>query len=241
MIECLQIGWSDFWHARTYRLVFSAFYALCGVLLVSALFAFGLSFLIFPVIAGFLLLGPLLVVGLYEVSRRVETGEDLALRPIALCFMRHGGKQLMLFGALLVFIMVIWLKAALLLYALTFGLRPTPLSNMLASAATDGRVGAFLIAGNGIGAVLAALVFSISVIGLPYLLDRDVDFITAATTSIRAVLESKLAMLVWAMIIGAMLLISVATGFLGLLIALPVAGHPHGISIAEWWMYPTGK
>lgn len=231
VLDCLRAGWSDYRQARTYGLLFSAFYVVWGILLVSSLFALNVAFLVFPVIAGFLLVGPIVVVGLYDVSRRIETGEALALKPVLFSFTRHGATQLLLFGALLVFIMVVWLKAAALLYALTFGLSPIPAGDILVRASTDTRVLTFLLAGNAIGAGLAALVFCISVAGIPYLLDKDVDFITAATTSIRAVMQNKGPMVVWAIILAVMLLGSVATGFLGLLVALPVAGH------TTWHLY----
>lgn len=231
VLECLHLGWRDFRSTWGYGTGFAAFYAVWGAVLITGLAILGMQFLIFPVIAGFLLLGPLVVVGLYEISRRIESGEPLELRGILLSFARHGSAQLLLFGALLVFIMIAWLKAAVIIYAFAFGLHPLGLGDLLTRGMSQPGAAIFLIVGNLIGAALAALVFAISVVGVPYLLDRDVDFITAALTSLKATWANRWPLLLWALLLGAGALGSFAIGLLGLLLFMPVAGH------TTWHLY----
>ncbi|UFZ02712.1 DUF2189 domain-containing protein [Bradyrhizobium ontarionense] len=231
VFACLRQGISDFRRATSYGLLFSSVYVFGGLGLVAALLIDRQEYLIFPVVAGFLLIGPITAVGLYDISRRLEAGEPLLLRPILLSFMRHGGTQLLLFGCVLVFAMVVWLKAAGVIYAIAFGLSPMPISELLTRALNSPRVMAFLLAGNAVGAILATLVFAISVVAVPYLLDKDTDFMTALTTSLRAVIHNPVTMLIWSATISFLAFISVMTGFIGFFVTLPVVGH------ATWHLY----
>lgn len=231
VFACLRQGFDDFRRARKFGLLFASVYVVGGLGLVTAFVFTRNEFLVFPAIAGFLLIGPITAVGLYEISRRLESGEPLEARPIFLSFLRHGGTQLLLFGCVLVFAMVAWLKAASVIYAVAFGLSPLPIGEMLARALDSPRVMAFLLVGNVIGAVLATVVFAISVVAVPYLLDKDTDFMTALTTSLRAVARNPVTMLTWSATIGFLAFISVLTLFVGFFVTLPVVGH------ATWHLY----
>lgn len=231
VMACLRRGLSDFERSKGYGLFFGGFYTVCGLGFLAALLLTGREYLAFPAIAGFLLVGPITAVGLYEISRRLEAAEPLDARAILLAFTRHGGMQLLLFGAVLVFLMIVWMKAAALVYAFSFGLDPVAIRDLPGLALSSPRVALFLLAGNLVGGALALAAFSISVVAVPYLLHRDVDFITAMVTSLRCVRHNPKAMAVFAAIIAGLVALSVLTGLVGLLIVLPTIGH------ATWHLY----
>jgi uncharacterized membrane protein len=228
---CLSRGVRDFQKSWQFGLLFASVYVFGGLGLVTLAFLSGNQQAIFPLIAGFLLIGPITAVGLYEISRRLEVGLPLEARPILLSFTRHGGTQLMLFGAALVFVMMAWLLAARLIYALSFGMQPLSLWQIMGQALSSPKAALFLMAGNTVGAVIALVVFAMSVVAVPYLLDKDIDFMTAMTTSFRVVQRNPLAMLTFGFMIGCMMAASLLTAFFGMFFALPVIGH------TTWHLY----
>lgn len=231
ILEALRLGWSDFkMHARI-GLAFGGFYAVAGLLLTALALWAGYGFLVFPLLMGFLLIGPVAALGVYEISRRRETGEPMHLPSIALAFRRHGGGQIALFGLTLVFVTVMWVKAATFIYAFYFGLEPLGVRDVVHRVLTSATGFQFALVGNAVGAVLAAFVFSLSVFSLPMLLDRDVDLVSAILFSLRTVSQNRQAMMLWAMIIAGLTLASFATGLVGLTVVLPVIGH------ASWRLY----
>ncbi len=230
VLAALRHGLADF--RRSWRLgaSFAAVYMLAGLLLIGALLQLGYVFAIFPVTAGFLLIGPAIAVAFYDISRRIEAGEALRWRAVAWSFTRHGSTQLLLFGGVLIFMMLLWMRAATLLYALEFGTHAVSPGALLADLRSADAIG-FLLLGNAVGAVLSAVAFVISVVAVPMLLDRDVDFMTALATSIRACWRNPISMLFFASAIVMLIGLSALTGFLGLLGALPIIGH------ATWHVY----
>ena len=230
VVDALQRGVHDFLASWPYGLFFAAVYVIGGLGLVGAFLWSGTYQLIFPSIAGFLLIGPATAVGLYEISRRLEAGEPLEWRAVLTSFRRHGGTQLLLFGVVLIFMMIVWMRTAGWVYALTFPTAPESLGAFADKVLSPAAANLWLW-GNLFGAVLAATVFTISVTAVPHLLDRDVDFMTALTTSVRAVARNPLPMGVFALLIGVLVGGSVATAFLGFFVTLPVIGH------ATWHLY----
>ena len=83
----------------------------------------------------------------------------------------------------------------------------------------------------GVGAVLAFLLFSLTVVSLPLVLDREVDFVTAMLISLQTVRENRVVMMVWATLIAVLSLIALVPWFLGLIVVMPVLGH------ATWHLY----
>lgn len=230
VFDALHRGVKDFRASFRFGLFFAAVYVVGGLGLVAALLATRHYELIFPAIAGFLLIGPAAAVGLYEVSRRLEAGEPLEWGPILTSFRRHGGTQLMLFGVVLIFMMIVWMRTAGWVYALTFPVAPASFEEFVGRLFTD-AARPLWIWGNLFGAVLAGTVFTISVTAIPHLLDRDVDFMTALATSVKAVLRNPGTMFFFALIIGVMVGGSIATMFLGFFVTLPVIGH------TTWHLY----
>jgi uncharacterized membrane protein len=224
--ESLAQGLRDFQALPLYGLAFGALYTAGGILIVLSLTAFGMVYLTYPLAAGFALIGPFVAIGLYEVSRRREAGE-----PVWSTVKSRGEIGWMAFVTL--FFFVIWMYQVRLLIALLLGLNASfsSLREFVTMVLTTNEGLLFLAIGNLDGAVLSLILFSLTVVSFPLLLDRDVDFVTAMVTSVRAVVTSPLPMIGWAAVIVMLLIVSVIPYFLGLLVTLPVLGH------ATWHLY----
>jgi uncharacterized membrane protein len=211
-------------------LSFGAFYALIGAALVWTALGTSSELTVFPLLSAFFLIGPVSAVGLYEISRRRETGEPVTPAAIYGAVARNA-TQIAFFGALLLFLGFVWIKGAYYVYALFFGTRPMDLDQLLTAAFSTGHGIRFLIVGNLVGAAMAFLVYAISVIGVPMLLDRDVDAVTAALTSIEAVKTNPFTYAGFAALIVFFIGMGLATFMIGLVFTLPLVGH------ATWHLY----
>jgi uncharacterized membrane protein len=229
--EALSQGLRDFQAAPLYGLAFGGFYALGGIVITLSLTAFGLVYLAYPLAAGFALIGPFVAIGLYEVSRRREAGEPLSPRAIFGVVTSRSEIGWMAFVTLFVFI--VWMYQVRLLIALILGLNASfgSLSEFLSVLLTTNEGLLFLAVGNCVGAALALVLFSLTVVSFPLLLEREVDFVTAMVTSVRAVVTSPGPMIGWAATIVLLLGISALPYFLGLVLTLPILGH------ATWHLY----
>ncbi|MDJ0686591.1 MAG: DUF2189 domain-containing protein [Alphaproteobacteria bacterium] len=227
----LNQGWHDYQKSWRFGVVFGGFYALVGLAIVGLIFFANVHYLGFPLAAGFLLIGPITAVGMYEISRRLEADEPLDQHAVFFAFMRHGGLQIAMLGLVLVLLMIFWMKAAALIFALFFGLQEFSFVDLFDTVLGSEIALPFLLVGNITGAILAALAFSISVVSIPMLLDKDADFATAILTSMKVVSENPLTMLIWGIIIAGTMALSVVTAFTALVVLLPVIGH------ASWHAY----
>lgn len=229
--EALAQGLRDFQALPFYGLCFGALYAAGGMTIVLCLTAFGLVYLAYPLAAGFALIGPFIAIGLYEVSRRRELGEPVSFGAIWAKVRSRSEIGWMAFVTLFVF--VIWMYQVRLLIALVLGLHASFSSfhQFLTVVLTTNEGLMFLAIGNAVGAVLSLILFSLTVVSFPLLLDREVDFVTAMVTSVRAVVSSPLPMIGWAAVIVMLLIVSALPYFLGLIVTLPVLGH------ATWHLY----
>jgi uncharacterized membrane protein len=229
--EALSQGLRDFQALPLYGLAFGALYAFGGIIIVLSLTQFGLVYLAYPLAAGFALIGPFVAIGLYEVSRRRETGQPVSLAAIWGTVRSRSEIGWMAFVTL--FFFVIWMYQVRLLIALLLGLNASFSSirefiNVVLTT-NDGLL--FLAIGNLDGAALSLVLFSLTVVSFPLLLDREVDFVTAMVTSVRAVVMSPVPMIGWAAIVVILLIVSSIPYFLGLIVTLPVLGH------ATWHLY----
>jgi uncharacterized membrane protein len=231
VVEALSAGLRDFQAAPLYGLAFGAFYAAGGILILLCLTAFHMVYLAYPLGAGFALLGPFVALGLYEVSRRREAGQKPSLMGIVRLIRTRGELGWMAFVTL--FLFVVWMYQVRLLIALLLGVSASfgSLQEFLTVVLTTNAGLLFLAIGNCVGAALALVLFSLTVVSFPLLLERDVDCVTAMITSVRAVVTSPLPMIGWAATIVLLLAISSLPYFLGLLVTLPVLGH------ATWHLY----
>ena len=227
----LREGWRDFRRAPAFGLLFSAFYVLGGLVLAAVAMASGQEWWLMPFVVGFPLIAPFAAVGLYEVSRRIEADQPLVWREVLAVVIAQKDRQIPSMAMVILLMFMFWVFVAHTTFALFMGV--SSLTNISTSPEVllQGRGLTMLAIGTVIGAGFAAVLFSITVVGLPLIMDREVDLITASIASFQAVAANPLVMAVWAAIIAGLLFIGILPMFLGLFITLPVLGH------ASWHMY----
>lgn len=230
--EALAKGRDDFMHKPGHVVTLAFIYPIIGLILGRLTFGYDLFPLLFPLAAGFALLGPFAAIGFYEMSRARELGRDppwwSVLNPMTY---RSRGAILSL-GALLMVIFLIWLGMAEYIFEDTFGREPvTTLSGFVHQVFETPQGVRLMIVGNLIGFIFALVCFSISVISFPLLLDRDVTAPVAIVTSLKAVITNPLPMFAWALFIALALIAGSLPLLLGLAVVLPVLGH------SSWHLY----
>ncbi|MCB2110352.1 MAG: DUF2189 domain-containing protein [Defluviimonas sp.] len=227
----LRAGWRDFMRAPLFGVFFSAVYVAGGLIIYMVYRAVGQEWWLIPVVVGFPLLAPFAAVGLYEVSRRIEAGQPLVWSAVLGVVFSQKDRQIPSMAMVILLMFMFWVFVAHTIFALFMGL--SAMTNVTTSLGLllEGYGPMMLLVGTAIGAGFAAVLFSITVVGLPLLLDREVDFVTAMITSVKAVLANPGPMLLWGLVIAALLFLSMLPLFFGLFIGLPVLGH------ATWHMY----
>ena len=226
---CLKRGAADFRAAPAFGLFFSAVYVLGGFFMLWL----GAGHVTWTLVTslGFPLAAPFAAVGLYEVSRRLEAGLPLSWSVVLGVVWNERGRQIPWMGALIVVFFLFWTFLAHMLFALFMGLSAiTNISQDLSILWTG--AGLLMLAVEAvIGAALAFLLFSLTVVSLPLLLEKEIDFVTAMLLSMRTVRQNLAVMLVWAFVIAALTFLALLPWFLGLMVVLPVLGH------ATWHVY----
>ena len=224
-------GWRDLWHAPLPSLAYGALVFVISAVIVWGLFWLQLDYILFPALAGFMVVGPLMAIGLYQKSRDIEDGRMVGLGRMIFVRAASGG-QVWFAGAILCLLMLLWMRAAVIIYALFFGLRPFPgLDSVAFMLVTSPEGWGMLVVGGVVGGLFAAFSFAISTFAIPMLLDEKVDAFTAMGTSISLVWNNLPVMLVWGALVLVLFLVAVATGLLGLVIVFPLLGH------ATWHSY----
>ena len=226
----LALGWRDLVAAPRVSLTYGAILVAMSYALVVGLAAADLLYLLLPLLAGFGFLAPLLAVGLYETSRRLQAGEPAALAAALFAWRRHGG-QLALMGLVLMLFHLAWVRVATLLFALFFEEGAIAFPQLIELLFFSARGLPFVIVGAVIGAALATLVFALSAVSIPILLERDVDVITAMVTSFAAVRQNARPMALWAGLIALFTVFGLGFFMVGLAVVLPLLGH------ATWHAY----
>lgn len=225
-------GVADFLKAPAMGLFFGGIYALGGIFVVYALAKLNAPYWVIPAAVGFPLLGPFIAVGLYEISRRLETGAPLTWKGVLFEIVESRKREVSWMAFVVLFIFWIWMYQVRLLLALFLGFQSfASLGAFLTVITTTPDGIAFLMVGSVIGAVLATALFSVTVVSIPLILDRDPDFVTSMIASVRTVLKSPVVMLAWGAFVAALLVVAMLPLFLGLLVVLPVLGH------ATWHLY----
>lgn len=221
----LAAGWRDMWRQPTLSLGYGLFFSLVSIAIVAALFSADVASLSMAAAGGFMLMGPMLAVGLYELSRRIEKGDPIKARAI-IFVSTCSPSQLAYLGVILMVALLLWIRIAMLLFALFLGQQGfPPMEDFLTSLITTNNGIGLIATGTAIGAVMAMGVFVISAVSVPILLDRDVDFITAIIGSITAFNKNQGTMLLWAVLVGAFSALGLVTLFLGLIVIFPLLGH----------------
>jgi uncharacterized membrane protein len=232
VVDSLEKGLRDFRAAPAFGLFFGGVYALGGMLIVLAATALQVGYISYPLAVGFALIGPFVAVGLYEVSRRRETGEPLEWRAVLGVIFAQRKRETAWMAFVTLFVLIMWMYQVRVLIALFIGLHaPTTLDGFIAVVLGTPEGQMFLAIGHVVGAGMALVLFSLTVVSFPLLLDREVDFVTAMITSVRAVVANPGPMIGWAFVIIVLLMVAIAPFFIGLFVVLPVLGH------ATWHLY----
>lgn len=221
-LDWLVAGWRDLTRAPGSSLAYGAVVLALSWAVLWALHAWGLLYLALPALSGFLIVGPFLAIGLYEKSRRFaqdEPSQALGLPPGAV-------GQIAMAGLLLGLLVLFWLRAADLLYALFFGLQPFPgAAEALLNAFTTPWGWALIATGTLVGGLFAAFAFAVSVFSFPMLVSTRTDALTAMGRSFAMTAQNLRPMLAWGTIVSAGLVLSLLTGLVGLLLVFPLLGH----------------
>ena len=230
--DCLTRGWADFKAAPTHLIILGLVYPIVGLVLARMASGVNTLPLLYPLVAGFALIGPFGAVGLYEMSRRREAGLPVSMANAVDIFRspRIGGVLLM--GCMLAAVFLVWLIAAKLIYdGIMPAAQPETLGAFLGPIIGTAAGWKLIIAGTAVGAVFAVLVLVFAAVSFPMLVDRDVTPGLALRTSLRAVTSNPGPMLVWGIIVVAGMGIGAVTLLVGMAVVMPVLGH------ATWHLY----
>lgn len=230
--DALAKGFEDFMAVPSHVVFLSVFYPIVGLILFRVAFGYHLLPLVFPLLAGFALIGPVAAVGLYELSRRREQGLDVSVGQLFEVHRSPSIGAIVRLGLVLLAIFVAWMMTAQALYAQIFdGALPASVEDFAHQVLTTPAGRELIVTGNAIGFVFALVVLAISVVSFPMLVDRNVSVATAVRTSVRVVLENPVTMVAWGLLVASLLLVGALPFFFGLAVVFPVLGH------ATWHLY----
>ncbi len=230
--DALKRGIDDFYAMPTHAVFLCAIYPVLGIVMAQLAFGYSILPLIYPLASGFALVGPFAALGLYELSRRREAGEEAGASHAFDALSSSSIGAIAALGLLLLVVFGIWIDVAYNISVATFGYAPPiSLSQVAHDVLTTNAGWTLIVVGNGVGLLFAALVLTIGVISFPLLVDRDVGAAVALLTSIQAVMKNPLQMAAWGLIVAVLLLVGSLPLFLGLTVVLPILGH------STWHLY----
>jgi len=230
--DALRLGWEDFKAVPTHAVVLCVIYPVLGLVLFRLVVGYSVLPLLFPLAAGFTLIGPFAALGLYELSRRRERGEEAAAWDAMQVLRAPSFGAMLELGVLLLVLFGAWIAVADAIYVATFGHAPAATIPDFASRVLTTPEGwSLIIIGCGVGFLFAVVALCVSVVSFPLMLDRHATAIDAIRTSLRAVRENPFAMAVWGLMVAVLLAVGSLPFFVGLAVVLPVLGH------ATWHLY----
>jgi uncharacterized membrane protein len=230
--EALRRGLDDFMSKPSHYVFLCLIYPLVGVVLAAWTSGNNALPMLFPLMSGFALIGPLAGVGLYEISRRRELGMDTSWQHAL--DVRHSPAipSIVSMGVFLLCVFVLWLLAAKAIYVWQFGDQaPASIGTFLRDLFTTQAGWTVIVLGNLAGFIFAIIVLATTVIAFPLLLDRDAGAYEAVATSFRAVRANPGPMAAWGLIVAGALVIGSIPIFAGLAVVVPILGH------ATWHLY----
>ena len=230
--DALKRGWEDFKAMPSHAIVLCVIYPVLGLVLARAVMGYSVLPLLFPLAAGFALIGPFAALGLYELSSRRELGEEASAWD-AMEVLRSPSFGAMLgLGTLLLALFVTWVATAQAIYVAAFGYEGvTGISDFLRRVLTTPQGWWLIVVGCGAGFLFALAALCISVISFPLMLDRHASAGEAMVTSLRAVAKNPVPMAAWGVIVAVLLALGTIPAFLGLTVVIPLLGH------ATWHLY----
>jgi uncharacterized membrane protein len=230
--DALAEGLADFNAMPTHLVFLCLIYPIVTLIAARTAAGYEVVPLVFPFLAGYTLIGPLVAIGMSELSRRREKGLDISRRHAFNVLRFPFIRAIAILGIVLMGIYFGWLFAAQAIYEQYFGSAvPASIAEFARQVFTTPSGWALIIVGCGVGFLFAVVVFTLSVVSFPLLLDRDVGVMTAVTTSIRAVIANPTAMAMWGFIVASALVIGSLPLFVGLAVVVPVLGH------STWHLY----
>ena len=230
--DALRLGWEDFKAIPTHAVVLCLIYPVLGLVIFRMVLGHSLLPLLFPLAAGFTLIGPFAGLGLYELSRRRERGEEPSAMDAMHVLRAPSFGAILGLGMFLLVLFGTWIAAADVIYIATFGYAPAAsIPDFATRVLTTPEGWTLIIVGCGVGFLFAVAALCISVVSFPLMLDRHATAIDAIRTSLRAVMKNPFAMAAWGLIVAALLVIGSLPLFVGLAVVLPVLGH------ATWHLY----
>jgi uncharacterized membrane protein len=225
-------GLEDFRAMPTHVIFLSLIYPIVGLALFRAMFGYDFIPLLYPLAAGFPLIGAFAAIGLYELSRRRELGLDTSWKHAFDVIHSPSFWPIAALGALLLVIFAIWLTVAHAIYAASFGYdQPATLTEFARRVFTTPQGHQLILVGNAVGFLFATLAFALSVVSFPLLLDRNVGVAVAMITSVRTILRNPMTMILWAAFVAGLLVLGSVPFLLGLAVVVPVLGH------STWHLY----
>ena len=228
LYRALRLGWEDFKAVPSHAIILCVIYPVLGLILARAVFGYSVLPLLFPIAAGFALVGPFAALGLYELSRRRERGEEPSAWD-ALDVLRSPSFGAMLgLGTLLLALFVTWVATAQAIYVAVFGYGGATDFNEFISRVLTTPQGWWLI---GVGFLFALVALCVAVVSFPLMLDRNAGALEAMVTSLRVVGRNPLTMAAWGLIVAGLLVVGSLPFFLGLAVVIPLLGH------ATWHLY----
>ena len=221
----LRQGWADLMTNPLPSLIYGVGVYLVSILVVWLLFRLELDYALFPALAGFMVIGPLVANGLYVKSRNLEQGRQTSLSEMLFVHPKSIVST-MFMGVILLLLFLVWNRAAVLLWALFFGVRPFPgMDEILPTLLHTPQGWTLIVVGGAVGALFAAFSFAISVFAVPMLLEERTDALSALGISMAMVWNNRPVMIAWGAIVLALFLLCIATGLLGLILVFPLLGH----------------